>query len=164
MGDRTVMEKASVPIAQRFGTAFNARDVDRVLACFAPDATYQDLFYGAFVGHPEIRSLFERMYLEGDRHEWTMTRIVGDPTCCVAEWIFTFAVSTAAPTNAGRTLTFSGVSIFETRDQVCHTYREHFDRGAALLSLGIPPGTVARIVERRPTVDVLDPDPAMMLR
>jgi limonene-1,2-epoxide hydrolase len=146
-------------VADRFASAFNTRDVDQVLAVFTPNATYRDLFYGTFVGHDEIRALFERMYAEGDRHEWAMTRVVADPGCAVGEWTFTFTVSTAVPASAGRTLTFSGVSVFETMDGMCHTYREYFDRGAALLALGIRPTSVAAIITRRPTVDVTMPQP-----
>jgi ketosteroid isomerase-like protein len=149
-------------VADRFASAFNTRDVDKVLACFAPDATYRDLFYGTFSGHDEIRSLFERMYAEGDRHEWTMTRVVADSECTVGEWTFTFTVSAAVPPSAGRTLTFNGVSVFETLDGMCHTYREHFDRGAALLALGIRPAAVAAITARRPTVAVTAPHSAML--
>lgn len=144
-------------LADRFTAAFNARDVDRLLDCFTPDATYRDLFYGAHTGHDGIRSLFGRMYAEGDRHRWTMTRVVSDPACTIGEWTFTFTVGAAVPASTGRTLTFAGVSVFETVDGRCHAYREHFDRGAALLALGIPPGRAAAIVTRRPSVDVAVP-------
>jgi limonene-1,2-epoxide hydrolase len=156
------MPTSPATVADRFASAFNTRDVDQVLACFAPDATYRDLFYGTFSGHDQIRSLFARMYAEGDRHEWTMTRVVTDPGCTVGEWTFTFTVSAAVPSSAGRTLTFSGVSVFETEDGMCHTYREHFDRGAALLALGIRPASVAAIVARRATVDVTMPVSTML--
>jgi hypothetical protein len=45
---------------------------------------------------------------------------------------------------------------------MCHAYREHFDRGAALLALGIRPASVAAIVARRPTVDVTMPVSTML--
>lgn len=144
-------------VADRFADAFNSSDVDRVLACFSPDARYRDLFYGLAVGHRQIRALFERMFAEGDRHEWTMTRVVTDQSCSISEWTFRFTVSSAVPSSAGRTLRFDGVSVFETSAGRCHAYREHFDRGAALLALGIGPARVAAIVARRPTVDVTVP-------
>jgi hypothetical protein len=156
------MTSAHDTVAHRFASAFNDRDADRVVACFSADAQYRDLFYGLFTGHAEIRALFERMYTEGDRHEWTMTRVVADSDCTVGEWIFTFTVSAAVPPSAGRTLTFTGVSVFETSNGRCHRYREHFDRGAALLALGIRPAAVAAIVARRPTVDVVVPGSAIL--
>lgn len=102
------------------------------------------------------------MYAEGDHHEWTMTRVVADENCTVGEWAFTFTVSAAVPQSAGRTLTFPGVSVFETRDGLCHHYREHFDRGAALHALGIRPTAVAAIVTRRPTIEVTAPTSTML--
>lgn len=156
------MTNLEASVAHRFASAFNSRNVDRVLACFSPDAQYRDLFYGSFVGHDEIRSLFERMYAEGDHHEWTMTRVVADQNCTIGEWTFTFTVSAAVPSSAGRTLTFSGVSVFETRNGLCRRYREHFDRGAALLALGIRPAAVSAIVARRPAVEVIASNSTML--
>lgn len=153
------MQTTPASVADRFAAAFNTRDTDAVLACFAPDATYRDLFYGTFTGHDQIRSLFDRMYSEGDHHEWTMTRVVVDRECAIGEWTFTFTVSAAVPASVGRTLTFPGVSVFETAHGLCHTYREHFDRAAALLALGIQPAGVAAIVARRPSIDLAVPDP-----
>ncbi len=148
------MTTTSGSIAHRFFSAFNRRDVDHVLACFSADARYHDLFYGTFAGHAEIRRLFERMYAEGEGHRWTMTREVVSPDCTISEWIFTFTVSQAVRSGAGRSLTFTGVSVFETCDGLCRRYREHFDRGAALFALGIRPAAVAAIVARRPTVEL----------
>jgi ketosteroid isomerase-like protein len=149
-------------VAHRFAAAFSTRDVDRVLKCFTSDATYSDLFYGRFSGRAGLRKLFERMYSEGDHHEWAMTRVVNSPACTIAEWCFTFTVSAAVSRSSGRTLSFHGVSVFETRAGLCHAYREYFDRGTALLALGLSPAAVARITARRPSVEVSAPGPATL--
>ncbi|HEY1570989.1 MAG TPA: nuclear transport factor 2 family protein [Pseudonocardiaceae bacterium] len=147
-------------IAHRFATAFNSGEIDRVLDCFAADAEYHDLFYGRFTGHAGLRQLFERMYREGNHHAWTMTRVVDSPPCTIGEWRFTFTVSDAVPQGTGRTLSFPGVSVFETHARRCHTYREYFDRTAALLAIGITADTVAAITARRPSIEVTTPDEA----
>lgn len=149
------MTNPPATVAHRFAAAFNATDVERLLACFDVDARYDDLFYGRVHGHPGIRTLFTRMYAEGDRHEWALGTVVSVPTCTIAEWAFTFTVSDRVPVGAGRSLRFPGVSIFETRDGLCHTYRERFDRAAVLLALGTPPARVGSLVRRRSTVEVL---------
>ncbi len=141
-------------IAHRFANAVTAHNVDQVLDCFTTDASYTDLFYGQFRDRAGLRVLFERMFTEGADHEWTMTRVVAHPDCTIGEWSFTFTVSAAVPPSRGRTLRFPGISVFETRDGLCHTYREYFDRGAALFALGIPPHTVGAILTRRPSVQV----------
>jgi limonene-1,2-epoxide hydrolase len=151
------MSPLPLSIAHRFTEAFNARDVDRLVELFTPDAIYHDLFYGAWTGHAGLRALFARMYAEGSRHEWTVTSVAAGPGCTLGEWDFELTLSDAVASGAGRTLRFAGVSVFETRDGRCHTYREHFDRAAALLAVGIAPDTVARIVRRRPSVRVTLP-------
>ncbi|MGH3841293.1 MAG: nuclear transport factor 2 family protein [Pseudonocardiaceae bacterium] len=151
-------------VAHRFAAAFNTRDVDQVLACFTPDVSYRDLYYGEAAGHDQARRLFERMYAEGHHHTWTMTCVAENPDWTIGEWTFTFTVSDAVPQSAGRTLRYHGVSVFETRQGRCHTYREHFDRTATLLALGIRPGAVARIVLRRPSVEVISVAPSTLYR
>lgn len=158
----TPMTDTAPDIAHRFAAAFNTRDVEQVLDCFTPDALYHDLFYGRFSDRAGLQRLFERMYSEGDHHEWTMTQVVENPTCTIGEWQFIFTVSAAVPHSSGRTLRFRGVSLFETRAGLCHSYREYFDRGAALLALGIGPAAVARITAARPSVAVTEPGPATL--
>jgi ketosteroid isomerase-like protein len=144
-------------IAHRFAAAFNARDVEKVIEVFTPDVTYHDLFYGVHHGHDGLRELLDRMYVEGTRHEWTMTTVALGPGVAIGEWTFEFTVSDVVPQGAGRTLRFPGVSVFATRAGHCHTYREYFDRTAALLAVGIAPAAVAGIVRRRPTIEVAGP-------
>ncbi|HEX2818791.1 MAG TPA: nuclear transport factor 2 family protein [Streptosporangiaceae bacterium] len=145
-------------IAHRFTAAFNAGDVDGLLGCFTPDALYTDLFYGRFTGRAGLRRLFERMYAEGEQHEWIMIRVAATPECAIGEWRFSFTVSSAVPRSSGRRLSFRGASVFETRGGLCCAYREYFDRGAALLALGVSPATMARIAAARPSVQVSGPD------
>jgi ketosteroid isomerase-like protein len=147
-------------IAHRFTAAFNVGDVEGVLGCFTPDALYADLFYGRFIGQAGLRRLFERVYAEGEQHEWIMIQVAATPGCTIGEWRFSFTVSSAVPRSNGRRLNFRGASVFETRGGLCCAYREYFDRGAALLALGISPAAMARIAAARPSVQVSGPDQA----
>lgn len=141
-------------IAHRFAAAFNARDVEQVIEVFAPDIAYHDLFYGTHSGHADLRILFERMYAEGARSQWMMrTTTVSGPRT-VGEWSFEFTFSDRAACGAGRTLRYDGISVFETRDGRCHTYREYFDRTETLFAAGFAAESVGRIVRRRPSVQV----------
>lgn len=145
-------------VAHRFASAFNVRDVEQVLGCFTSDAVYHDLFYGRFSSRAGLRRLFERMYSEGEQHVWTMMRVVENPVCTIGEWHFTFTVSGSVSRGGGRTLSFYGVSVFETHAGLCHTYREYFDRAAALLAVGVSPEAVARVTARHPSVEVTTSD------
>ena len=150
---------AEPSVAHRFAAAFHTRDPARVAEVFTPDATYHDLFYGVHHGHANIREMLARMYADGREHRWDMTTVVSDAWTTIAEWRFAFTVAGTAARGGGRTLRFDGVSVFATRDGLCHTYREYFDRGAALLAVGIAPAAVARIALSRPTVAVTAPGP-----
>jgi hypothetical protein len=149
-------------VAHRFAEAFNTREVEQVVRVFTDDARYHDLFYGTADGHAGLRALFGRMYAEGRQHHWEMTTVVVGERATIGEWRFTFTVSDAVPHGAGRTLRFTGVSVFETWGDLCHTYREHFDRAAALLAVGIAPTAVAGIVRRRPSIEVAAAGSAML--
>ncbi|WP_410659383.1 nuclear transport factor 2 family protein [Amycolatopsis sp. lyj-112] len=160
----TISTTAATTIAHRFAEAFNTRDVEKVIGIFTPDATYHDLFYGAFSEHDGLRKLFGRMYSEGVHHEWTMRAAVAGESRTVGEWDFAFTLSDRVRHGAGRTLRFRGVSVFETREGHCHTYREYFDRTAALFAIGITPGAVSRIVRHRPSVLMTLPESGTLAR
>lgn len=135
-------------IVARFADAFNRRDVDGLLACFTDDATYHDGFYGPHAGQPALRAMFERMFREGRDYAWTMDAVVETPARAAAEWSFRYVVTDAVPRSAGRRIAFRGMSLFELRDGRIAAYREHFDRGAALLQLGFAPESLARVLGR----------------
>jgi limonene-1,2-epoxide hydrolase len=158
------MTTTAPSVAHRFATAFNTRDLEQLVEVFTIDVIYHDLFYGTFHGHAGLRELFARMYAEGTHHDWSMTTVVTGEHSTIGEWLFEFTVSDAVPDGAGRILRFPGVSVFETRGDRCHTYREYFDRTAALLAVGITPSSVAGIVRRRPTIEVSIPESETLVR
>lgn len=132
-----------------FADAFDRRDVEALLACFTPDATYDDSFYGRHAGLPELRKMFERMYHEGRDYRWTMDRVVETGERAMAEWTFGYTVSEAVPRSAGRRIWFRGASVFELRGGRIAAYREYFDTGAALLQLGFAPEALAKVLRRK---------------
>jgi ketosteroid isomerase-like protein len=55
------MSEAELALVRRNSAAFSARDVDAMLACYAPDATVVDLRrvgFGTFTGHDELRAYY----------------------------------------------------------------------------------------------------------
>jgi steroid delta-isomerase-like uncharacterized protein len=135
-------------IVQAFADAFNRQDVDALLACFTPTATYRDTFYGEHGGHAALRAMFERMFREGREYRWSMDRIVEAPGRAAAEWTFGYVVTEAVPRSAGRHIRFRGMSLFELDDGRVTAYREYFDKGAALLQLGFAPESMAKVLAR----------------
>jgi steroid delta-isomerase-like uncharacterized protein len=135
-------------IVREFETAFNRQDVDALLACFTPDGSYVDTFFGAHTG-PALRPMFERMFREGRDYAWVMDTVIETPAAAAAEWTFGYVVTDAIPRSAGRRVRFRGMSVFELQDGRIARYREYFDEGVALLQLGFKPESIARVLARR---------------
>jgi steroid delta-isomerase-like uncharacterized protein len=138
-------------IAERFAEAFNQRDVDGLLGCFTDDATYADLLLGESAGRDALGDLFERMMREIAEIDWRFERVVVSEAVEMAEWTFRIVVSDAVPRSAGQTVSVRGVSVFELRDGRCCAYREYFDRGVALIQLGLTPDALHHVLSRQRT-------------
>ena len=57
-------------VVERCFAAVEARDLPALLACFAADATYQNVPYPAAVGHDAIGAMFTRILERSERVEW----------------------------------------------------------------------------------------------
>jgi len=136
-------------IVREFERAFNRRDVEALVACFTPGATYVDTFFGAHTGAPALRAMFERMFREGRDYAWAMDVVVETPAAAAAEWTFSYVASEAVPRSAGRRVRFKGMSLFELEGGRVARYREYFDEGVALLQLGFKPESLAKVLARR---------------
>jgi steroid delta-isomerase-like uncharacterized protein len=136
-------------LVQDFAKAFNARDVDGLLACFTERASYADNFFGEQQGRDALRAMFERMFREGRDYAWRMDTIVETPASAAAEWTFSYVVTDAVPRSAGRKVRFRGMSVFELEGGRIARYREYFDTGVALLQLGFAPEGIAKVLGRR---------------
>ena len=136
-------------LVQDFAKAFNARDVNGLLACFTERASYTDNFYGEHSGRDGLRPMFERMFHEGRDYQWRMDAVVETPTSAAAEWTFSYVVTDAVPRSTGRKVRFRGMSIFELEGGRIARYREYFDTGVALLQLGFTPEAVGKVLGRR---------------
>jgi steroid delta-isomerase-like uncharacterized protein len=135
-------------IVREFERAFNRQDVAALVACFTPDGTYHDTFFGGHAGPADLRAMFERMFREGRDYRWTMDAVVETDERAAAEWTFGYTVTEAIPRSAGRRVSFRGMSWFDKRGGKIAAYRESFDMGAALLQLGFSPEAAAKTIRR----------------
>ena len=136
-------------IVQEFAKAFNARDVNGLLACFTEHASYTDNFFGEHRGRDGLRAMFERMFREGRDYLWQMDTIVEASTSAAAEWTFSYVVTDAVPRSTGRKVRFRGMSLFELQNGRIARYREYFDTGVALVQLGFAAESIAKVLSRR---------------
>jgi steroid delta-isomerase-like uncharacterized protein len=135
-------------VVRDFEKAFNRQDVDALVACFTPGATYTDTFFGPHTGTEALRAMFARMFHEGRDYSWVMDTVVESPSAAAAEWTFGYVVTDAIPRSAGRRIGFRGMSLFELENGRVARYREYFDKGAALLQLGFKPESLAKVLAR----------------
>lgn len=136
-------------VVRDFEKAFNRRDVDALVACFTPDGTYVDTFFGRHAGAAALRAMFERMFREGRDYVWTFDAVVEDGRRAAAEWRFAYVVTDAVPRSAGRAVRFRGMSLFDLAGGRIAAYREYFDEGRALLQLGFAPESLATVLRRK---------------
>jgi steroid delta-isomerase-like uncharacterized protein len=136
-------------IVHEFEKAFNRTDVDALLACFTPAATYTDNFFGPHTGHAALRAMFERMFREGRDYSWVMDTVVDTPARAAAEWTFGYVATAAVPRSEGRRVRFRGMSVFDLEGGRIAAYRECFDVGVACLQLGFAPESIAKVLRRR---------------
>ena len=136
-------------IVRDFEKAFNRQDVEGLVACFTPEGSYTDTFFGAHTGSAALRAMFERMFREGRDYSWVMDVLVESRDTAAAEWTFGYVVSNAIPRSAGRRVRFRGMSLFELQGGRIARYREYFDEGLALLQLGFAPESLAKVLARR---------------
>ncbi len=73
-------------IVREFERAFNRQDVAALVACFSPDGSYHDTFFGGHSGPDGLRGMFERMFREGRDYRWTMETVVETDAGAAAEW------------------------------------------------------------------------------
>jgi len=136
-------------VVRDFEKAFNRRDVDALVACFTPGATYTDTFFGPHTGSEALRAMFARMFHEGRDYAWVMDTVVETPAAAAAEWTFGYVVSDSIPRSAGRRVRFRGMSLFELQGGKIARYREYFNEGVALLQLGFKPDSIAKVLSRK---------------
>ena len=136
-------------IVNDFEKAFNRQDVSVLVACFTPDGTYHDTFFGGHAGADQLRTMFERMFREGRDYRWVMDTVVEASDRATAEWTFGYVVTDAVPRSTGRKIGFRGMSLFELERGKIAIYREYFDVGQALLQLGFAPEALTKVLRRK---------------
>jgi len=77
-------------VVREFERAFNRQDVEALVACFTPDGSYHDTFFGGHSGPAGLRAMFERMFREGRDYRWTMETVVETDAAAASEWAFSY--------------------------------------------------------------------------
>jgi len=118
-----------------------------VAACFTPDGTYHDGFYGEFAGREAIARMVSAQF-HGHARDfvWTVSDVCADRNVGYATYQFSYTAT--IPGAAGRRVYFEGIARCHLSDGLIARYGESFDRGVALAQLGFPEARIARSVAK----------------
>ena len=133
-------------LLDRFAAAVVANDGAGLGAMFTADGVYADEFFGAHRGRDAIAAMLQRFHDTGRDYRWDFIDPVCDGTTGYARFRFSFA--SLLPEAEGRPVVFEGISRFRFQGGLIERYDEAFDRGVALVQLGLPAERIKRILEK----------------
>ncbi len=107
-------------IVRRFIAAHARLDLDAALELMSPDAVFDNVPYGAVVGHDAVRAVLEPFYAGCERCEWVIHRQVAAPGLAFNERTDRFFFP-------GGVVEFPLVGVFEVWDGLISLWRDSFD-------------------------------------
>jgi len=76
----TEAQKQAIELVHAFGRAWDACDVEAIMAMLAPDCVYQNVPVPEMVGHTAIRAFITPSLKAAERMEWEFRATVADET------------------------------------------------------------------------------------
>jgi steroid delta-isomerase-like uncharacterized protein len=130
-------------LLQRHYAAWSSGDVNGILACFAADASLEDVALEAtFAGHDEIRQMAVRVLAAMPDLQWTPTRICVDGSTVFTEWRMTGTHADDLPRigpGTGKQFSVRGSSVDEIRDGLIHRHRDYWNLTTYQRQVGLLP-------------------------
>jgi len=133
-------------LLDRLAAAVVANDGAGLAALFTEDGTYDDGFFGAHTGRPAIAAMLQHFHDTGGAYRWDWLDPLSDGATGYAR--FRFSYVSRLPGSEGKPVLFEGMSRFLLKDGLIAHYAEAFDRGVALVQLGLPAERIKRILEK----------------
>lgn len=134
-------------VMQSMTQAAVAGDGRGVAACFTPDGTYHDVFYGAFTGHDAIADMIENhFHRDGEDFRWDLHDAVDDGAMGYVRYVFSY--TSRLDGHAGRRSVFEAVSVCKLRDGRIAEYREVGNAAVGLSLMAFPDEKITRFVAR----------------
>ena len=138
---------AFAKLIQTMADAACRGDGPAVAACFTPDGTYHDCFYGAFTGPQRIVEMIEGYFhRDACNFKWDMHEAVDNGATGYARYVFSY--ESKLPGSEGRRALFEGVSVCTLRNGLIHAYHEVANAAAGLQDLGFPPERIAKFLAK----------------
>ena len=134
-------------LLERMTQAICRGDGNGAAACFAPEGSYHDGFYGEFRGRDSIRAMVEQHFHANARDfSWVLSDALSDGRLGYARYRFTYVSKMAS--SEGKRVFFAGICQVRLEDGLIAHYSEIFDRGTALAQMGFAPERIAKSLAR----------------
>jgi limonene-1,2-epoxide hydrolase len=116
-------------VVREFCAAWSGRNVDAILARFAPDAVYHNMPIAPVRGHAEIRSVLEMFVPPASKIEFEILAIAGSGNVVFTERVDRFTVG-------DKEIALPVAGVFEVRDGKITSWRDYFDMPSYQRQLG----------------------------
>ena len=107
-------------LVEEFCGAWAKRDVDGILAYFAPDAVYHNIPLDPAVGLDAIRAVLDMFVPPADEIEFVIHKIMSDGDTVFTERTDRFVIN-------GKSIALPVAGVFELRDGKITAWRDYFD-------------------------------------
>ncbi len=111
---------SQIRVVESFIAAFNARDVDAVMAFFAPGAVYHNMPGPPVSGTPAIRELIQSFVGPAETVDWENLAIAEQGNKVLTERIDRFVIG-------GKNVALPVMGTFEFTDGKISAWRDYFD-------------------------------------
>ena len=142
----TMSRQQIVDLAAEWDSAWAARDVDRLIALYTPDAVWEDPSYDSpVVGHADLRAFFTGIMAAipdiSIRQEVVFAE--DGATQCATRWRATGTVTGSMPhmsfAPTGDHVDYTGVAVISITDGKCSHVRQYADTVTLQRQLGMMP-------------------------
>jgi steroid delta-isomerase-like uncharacterized protein len=124
-------------------TAWEAGDLESILAAYTEDATYENVPFGVVIhGKEELRAYLEEQFAAFPDLSVVPTRAFIADDWATLEWTVTGTYTgqlPGLPPGAGQSITFRSVAIVELEGDKVRAHREYPDAYGFLRQIGAPP-------------------------
>ena len=131
----------SLVLLQRWIDAFQRRDIDALVAAYAPDAVNHQVAAGApSIGHAALRSDFEAFFIAFPDSYANVVNRMADGDWAAWEWEGggTFTGPFLGHASTGRAYTLRGCGFFHFQTGLIATQRGYWDRTTWFSQIGLP--------------------------
>ncbi|MBE0620770.1 MAG: nuclear transport factor 2 family protein [Burkholderiales bacterium] len=134
-------------LLERMTQAICRGDGGAAAACFVPDGSYHDGFYGEFRGREAIREMVEKhFHANASDFTWALSDALSDGKLGYARYDFSYVSKIAG--SEGKRIYFSGIAQVRLQNGLIARYGEVFDRGVALAQMDFEPARIAKSLKR----------------